>query len=81
VHKEARAFIGQLRRNFGTEPYGVRFDIGRELRSSGLQLTVVCCYDPNVRSAKEYAERVDAGIPWRWDHFARSDLKIVDAVK
>jgi hypothetical protein len=76
ARKEARAYIGQLRRMFGDEPDGARLSTKSHPHDFGTYLTVICFFDPHIQAAAEYAWRCDAEAPLEWDEQARRELNL-----
>jgi hypothetical protein len=74
--REARAYMGQLRRMFGEEPDGARLSIKSHPHDFGTYLTVVCFFDPDCPAAAAYASRCDAEVPPEWDEEARRELDL-----
>jgi hypothetical protein len=74
ARKEARAYIGQLRRMFGSEPDGARLSVKSHPHDFGSYLTVVCYFDPKDKAAADYAEKCDSDGPSEWDEEARTEL-------
>jgi hypothetical protein len=76
ARREARAYIGLLRRMFGDEPDGVRLGIKSHPHDFGTYLTVVCFFDPDNAAAADYASRCEADGPREWDEQARRELNL-----
>ena len=74
ARREARAYIGLLRRTFGDEPDGARLSVKSHEHDFGTYLTVVCHFDPDKPSAADYASRCEAEGPQEWDEVARREL-------
>lgn len=72
--RECRAYIGQLRRHYGTEPAGARLRVLWQPHDLGMYAEVVCDYDPSLPAAVEYAYRCEEGGPENWDPTAREEL-------
>jgi hypothetical protein len=64
---ECKRYIALLRECFGHEPEGAGFRVTRNPHDFGEYLDVVVAYDPAVPGALEYALRVEAEAPTRWD--------------
>lgn len=75
VRKECKAFINQLRRQFGPEPDGASLTINGNSHEYGTYYEVACKYDPNVEEAVKYAFRIDEELPGNWDAEALVELK------
>ena len=76
ARREARAYIGLLRRLFGAEPDGAHLGIKSHPHDFGTYLTVVCFFDPDNRAATDYASRCEADGPQEWDEQARQELDL-----
>ena len=74
ARREARAYIGLLRRLLGDEPDGARLGTKSHPHDFGTYLTVVCYFNPDVREAVDYAYRCDSDLPDEWDDIARDAL-------
>jgi hypothetical protein len=74
ARQEARAFILQLRRQFGEEPDGARLSVKSHPHDFGTYLTVVCHYDDADPVSSAYAVRCEAEGPQEWDEPARQEL-------
>ena len=74
ARREARAYIGLLRRTFGEEPDGARLSVKSHPHDFGTYLTVVCFFDPDNPTAADYASRCEADILREWDEEARREL-------
>ena len=69
---EARVFIEQLKRVHGTPPEGARLAVNVE--NGGKYIDVVVKYDGWQKNAVEWAFKVEANVPARWDAKAREVL-------
>jgi len=76
ARREARAYIGLLRRIFGDEPDGARLGIKSHPHDFGTYLTVVCFFHPDTEAAANYASRCEAEGPQEWDEQARQELNL-----
>ena len=76
ARREARAYIGLLRRMFGDEPDGARLSVKSHPHDFGTYLTVVCHVDSDSLAAAEYASRCEADGPQEWDEQARWELNL-----
>ena len=76
ARREARAYIGLLRRSFGNEPDGARLSVKSHPHDFGTYLTVVCFFDPAQAAAADYASRCEADGPLEWDEIARQELNL-----
>lgn len=77
--RELRAFINQLRRQFGTEPDGARLRIKSNPHDFGTYHEVICEYDDSNPVATAYAYKCEAETPEAWDADARKELDLPDA--
>lgn len=74
ARKECYAFIHQLRRQFGEEPYGARLRVKSNPHDFGTYLEVVCDYNDNCEESQEYAFKCE-GEAWpNWDDTAKAEL-------
>ena len=76
ARREARAYVGLLRRMFGNEPDGARLRVKSHPHDFGTYLTVVCYFDPDKKPAVDYASRCEAEGPQEWDDEARRELNL-----
>lgn len=76
ARREARAYIGLLRRMFGDEPDGARLGIKSHPHDFGTYLTVVCFFHPDNGTAADYASWCEAEGPQEWDEQARQELNL-----
>ena len=74
ARREARAYIGLLRRTFGDEPDGARLSVKSHPHDFGTYLTVVCFFVSDNQPAADYASRCEAEGPQEWDEEARQEL-------
>ena len=74
ARKESRAFINQLRRQFGDEPSGARFRIAQNPHDFGIYLDVEIRFSDSDETAAEYAYAVEANLPEYWDEAAKLEL-------
>lgn len=72
--KECRAYIRQLKRDFGEPPPGARFALSQEMHDFGTYYEVVVQYDTEDEEASVFAFRVEANLPSTWDAQAREAL-------
>ena len=72
---EAQAFINQLIRENGNPPEGVRFKITSNPHDFGSYLDVVIIFDDQDELCSDYAYKIEANTPHRWDRKARKELK------
>lgn len=76
ARREARAYIGLLRRTIGDEPDGARLTIKSHPHDFGTYLTLGIAVDPDNRIACEYASRCECEGPRQWDDQARQELNL-----
>ncbi len=74
TQQEGRAYIAQLRRQFGEEPYGCRFKLKAFPHDFGTYHEVCIEYLDDVPESVEYAFKVDNECPAAWDSEARIEL-------
>ena len=74
ARREARAYIGLLRRTFGDEPDGAHLSLKSHPHDFGTYLTVVCFFDSLIPEAIGYASRCEAEGPREWDEQSRREL-------
>lgn len=74
--RECRAFVAQLRRAFGPEPFGARLAITSNAHDFGVYREVAVKYDDESELASAYAYQLEAGTPERWDADAKAELGI-----
>jgi hypothetical protein len=74
ARRECRAYIQQLRREFGAEPEGARLAVKANAHDFGTYLSVVCHYDPLKPTSIYYAFRCESESPVEWDAAARREL-------
>jgi hypothetical protein len=74
AHREARAYMHQLRRLLGPEPEGARLGTKSHAHDFGTYLTVVCHFDDEHPAACDYAWRCETDGPQEWDEQARQEL-------
>jgi hypothetical protein len=67
---ECRAFIEQLRRQFGQEPEGAQLSVKSNPHDFGPYYEVVCYYDVGNTKAADYAWNLEANMPDKWDSWA-----------
>lgn len=72
ARRECNAFRDQLRRQFGNEPDGARLAVKAFPHDFGTYYEVVCWYEDEASA--EYAFRLEAETPKRWDDEARKVL-------
>lgn len=72
---EYRAYISQLRREFGPEPAGARLRIKANAHDFGTYHEVVCDFDDTLAGSVDYAYRLESDGPARWDNEALAELK------
>lgn len=74
ARKECRAFIEQLRRQFGPEPEGARLLMTSHPHDFGAYHEVSCSFDDGFAEAADYAFKLDHELPEYWDDEARAAL-------
>jgi len=74
ARQECRAFITQLRRVFGAEPFGARLRITSNAHDFGVYLEVECQFDADNERAAAYAYELEDRAPSKWDDAARTEL-------
>lgn len=74
ARRECRAYIGQLKRQFGEQPEGCRFYIKANPHDFGTYHEVALKYDNRNEMAIMYAIRVEEDTPSYWDEQARKEL-------
>lgn len=74
--KECRAFLNQLKRQFGDEPKGADLRVKGFSHDFGTYYEVVCYYDEESEEAADYAFRLESETPEEWDAAARQELGI-----
>lgn len=72
--REAKALIGQLRRQFGDEPAGARLKIKSNPHDFACYLSVECVFNDECEEAAEYAYRIEGEFPANWDSAAKVEL-------
>lgn len=72
--KECRAFIAQLKRQFGEPPDGCRLTVKSEPHDFGSYYSVFAVYDCMDKEATAYAFRCENNQPELWDADARQEL-------
>jgi len=73
MRKETKAYIGQIRREFGPEPDGARLTVKSFPHDFGCYHEVVCYYDDTLPESVEYAFKVECPSE-NWDRQARAEL-------
>ena len=73
--RECRAFISQLRREFGTEPILTRLGIKTFPHDFGTYREVVCYYEDEDEDATTFAYKLESETPSHWDEEALKELK------
>jgi hypothetical protein len=72
---ECRAFVNQLRRQFGEPPEGASLFIKSNTHDGDSYLEVAVRFDDSVRAAIDYAFRVERKLPARWDREALAEIR------
>jgi hypothetical protein len=73
--KECKAFIHQLLRQFGEEPYLASLRIKYFPHDFGTYSEVVCYYDDEIEESRSYAYKLESETPSKWDKEALEELK------
>lgn len=74
ARKEGKAFINQLRRQFGPEPASASLRIKGFPHDFGTYHEVVCYYDSSDDVGADYAFRLESEMPAEWDQQAKQEL-------
>ena len=74
--KECRAYINQLRRVYGEEPFGARLKIKSFRHDFGSYMEVVCEFHEEQKEAIDYAFNCENGVEY-WDEEARKELQLI----
>ena len=74
AQKECRAFINQLRRQFGKEPVGARLYVKANPHDFGTYYEVACKFDSDYYEAVDYAFDLEAHLPEELDEEAKQEL-------
>lgn len=74
---ECRAFINQLRRQFGEPPMGGTLKIMECPHDFGTYHEVVAIFDDLYPDSARWAFEVEENLPMRWDEEALIDLTIL----
>lgn len=74
---ECRAFIAQLRRQFGPEPEGAQLRIKSNPHDFGTYLEVACYYEDTNEEAANYAFDCEGKAWTEWDKQAKQELASV----
>lgn len=77
--RECRAFIAQLRRQFGGEPSGCEFTVAEQPHDSGVYLSVNVQHDRDDLHACNWAYMVESKVPLYWDAEAIAELDLETA--
>ena len=72
---ETRAFINQLKRVFGEEPFGAKLKVKSNQHDFGTYLDVECVFDSAYPDALKYCFEVESKTPADWDNTAKRELK------
>lgn len=81
AQKECKAFINQLRRQFGPEPDGAKLRTKAFPHDFGSYYEVVVYYDTEIKKTIDYAFNIEANLPENWDNEAISELSNDPACK
>jgi len=74
ARQECRAFIQQLKREFGEPPIGAVFKITQNPHDFGTYLDVDIQFNDEDDMASEYAYKIEANLPEFWDAAAKKEL-------
>lgn len=77
AHLECRAFIHQLRRQFGKEPGTARLVIGSNPHEMGTYYEVRCTFEDGDEVGMAYAYRCEGDAWSEWDETAKAELHLV----
>lgn len=67
MRKECERFRELLRKKFGNEPSGARLSIKKFYHDFGAYYEVVCYYEDNNDTAREYAFKLENECPDHWE--------------
>lgn len=79
MRRETRAYIAQLRRQFGPEPPGAALRTKGFPHDFGTYHEVCVVFDDSNEAAVEWAYKLDNEMPESWDAEARAELTPVAA--
>lgn len=74
ARQECKVFVNQLRRMFGPEPGNSRLQVNANFHDFGTYFLVFCYFDSDNPDEVEYAFRLEAEMPARWDEEAIEEL-------
>jgi hypothetical protein len=74
---ECKAFIGQLKRQFGDPPPGASLIVTSNHHDFGTYHEVAVRFEDGDRDAVGYAFRLEAELPDHWDDEAKRELGLV----
>ncbi len=77
--KECRAYIDQLRREFGPEPVGAELKIKSFPHYLGSYYEVVCYFDDELEDSVTFAYKCEGGAT-EWDDEARHELGLSEGL-
>lgn len=77
ARKECEAFRNQLRRMFGEPPGSARLVIKSFPHDFGSYSEVCVSYDDQSEEETDYAFKLEAEMPGKWDDEARKELGLV----
>ena len=72
--KECNSFVGQLTREHGEPPPGVRFKITSNRHDFGTYYDVEIEFEEDDEFAVEYALMVEGDLPFEWDDISKAEL-------
>lgn len=64
---ECRRFIDLIRRKLGPEPEGASLEVKKFPHDFGYYVEVVCYFDESKPASVDYAFRVEANAPAKWE--------------
>lgn len=76
---ECRAYINQLRRQFGKEPGSALITIKTNVHDYGVYYDVICYYDHRSEVEVEYAFKLEREGPAEWDKEAIEELALAES--
>ena len=78
AQKECRAFINQLKREFGEPPAYTALKIKRCPHDFGTYLDVVVQFDDRDEASVQYAYKVEANLPENWDEESLKEINSIN---
>lgn len=77
AQKECKAYLHQLKRQFGEPPPGCTFKIKGNAHDFGTYYEVNVVFNENDEEATEFAYKVEAESPGQWDDEAKRELEAI----